>query len=128
MDNVSNLENKIKKIILPLNIQHLAVAVSGGSDSLALTLLLSKICDQNTIKFIAITVNHNLRAEAKEEALYVNSLLTSNNIKHIILDWNHDELPLVSNIQANARKARYTLMTNFCYSNNIEYLCTAHNK
>ena len=45
-----------------------AVAVSGGADSLCLSLLFKKWADKNKIKLFAFTVDHGLRPESAREA------------------------------------------------------------
>ena len=45
----------------------MALAVSGGPDSMAMLHMMHG----KEIRFVALTVNHNLRAEALEEAQYV---------------------------------------------------------
>ena len=55
--------------------QRWAVAVSGGADSLCLTLLLHKFCQKNKIKLFAITVDHNIRSESAQEAKTVHNFL-----------------------------------------------------
>ncbi len=102
------------------------VAVSGGADSLALTFLLADWCKKNNIKLSAVTVDHGLRQGSAKEAESVNSLLKKNNINHIILRWIGDKKS--SNIQAEARDARYKLITDFCKDNNAKFLFVAHNK
>ncbi|MES2215407.1 MAG: tRNA lysidine(34) synthetase TilS [Pseudomonadota bacterium] len=106
---------------LPSNAR-IAVAVSGGADSVALLLLL-KEAPWNT-QITAITVNHNLRYEAAEEADYVKSICEERQIDHHTLAWEHEDIS--SNIQGAARDARYQLMTSWCKENNISYLLTAH--
>jgi tRNA(Ile)-lysidine synthase len=103
----------------------IAVAVSGGADSLALTFLLKEYVAQNNGKLIALTVDHVLRDESKAEAVYVHELLSKHNIEHHILYWFHDKI-VTSNIQQKAREARYNLLTKYCIENNIMHLVTAH--
>lgn len=100
----------------------LALAVSGGPDSIAMLHLLHS----QGKNIVALTVDHNLRAESKEEAIYVASLCKELEIEHHILEWQHNGIK--SNIHDKARKARYNFMTNFCHDNRIEALCTAHHE
>lgn len=102
----------------------IAVAVSGGADSLALTLLLHQWTQQQDGKVIALTVDHGLRKEAADEAKQVNKWLTKFGVEHHILT---AETQLdTKNIQENARNLRYGLMAEFCHQNNILYLATGH--
>jgi len=101
----------------------IAVAFSGGSDSLALLLLLKLHYPETTM---ALTVNHNLRTESGEESKKCQEFAKKLGISHHILNWHHEGVS--SNIQEKARKARYNLLTEFCAQNKIEYLFVAHNK
>jgi len=102
----------------------IAVAVSGGIDSLSLTLIANEWCKKNGIKLIAITVDHLLRKSSTEEALYINSLLKSYDIEHHILTWDGEKPK--NNIENIAREARYNLMFDFCRKNNINTILLAH--
>ncbi len=103
----------------------IAIATSGGADSMALLLLAKAWANAQGGKIIAITVNHNLRTEAEEEALQVASWCKKLGIEHKILHWEHTEKP-ISSIQTKAREARYLLLTGYCRDNNILHLLTAH--
>jgi len=124
MKNLNLEENFAAEMSSLLVFKQLAVACSGGGDSMALTLLAQEWAEQNGIELIAITVNHNLRAEAEAEAMQVGVWLAERNIKHVILTWQ-GEKP-ASNIQETARKERYRLMCEFCKEQGIENLLVAH--
>ena len=79
---------------------------------------------EHGVKFTALTVNHNLRPEALEEANHVASICKELGVQHVILEWKHDGV--TSNVHDRARDARYNLMTNWCNDQNIKTLCTAH--
>lgn len=101
-----------------------AVAVSGGSDSLALVLLVNEWTKEHTKQVIALTVDHNLRPESRVEAEQVAAWMKAQNIQHHILTW-HPPASL-KRLQENARHARYELLTTWCFENNISALLTAH--
>jgi len=102
----------------------IAVAISGGSDSMALALLLGEYAKESGAQITAITVDHKLRVEAALEAKQVGLWLKKYGIKHHILCWEGEKKS--SNIQAEARKARYRLMSDFCAVHNIKLLAVAH--
>ena len=102
----------------------IAVAVSGGGDSLALAVLLSDWCGVRDIGIHAITVDHGLRPEAAAEARYVAKILKPLGIKHRTLLWEGDKPK--TRIQEAARDARYRLMAEYCRSKKIAYLFVAH--
>ena len=76
------LFNKNLESILKAKPKKIAVAVSGGSDSLALTLLSSFWAKENNVEVVAITVDHNLRKNSAKEALLVNKWLQKYKINH----------------------------------------------
>ena len=103
---------------------HLAVAVSGGSDSLCLVLLASRWADRRGGKVIALSVDHGLRSNARNEVEQVTEWLRPKGIEHLILSW-HGKKP-ITGIQAAARVARYDLMTRWCRNSHILHLLVAH--
>ena len=98
----------------------LAVAVSGGVDSVALLHWLVEI----GADIVCLHVNHGLRAAANREAKYVQDLCKKLNVPCYVFVWNGDKPS--SGLEAAARAARYKFMTDFCHDNGIEYLLTAH--
>lgn len=105
----------------------IAVGVSGGPDSLALTTLLSEWCQNRGNKLVALTVDHNLRAESAQEAYYTHSIMQSLGIEHHILTWQDGRAEL-SNLSHKARKARLRLLTDWCKQNAVPTLAVAHTK
>lgn len=103
-----------------------AVAVSGGSDSLCLTLLTNNWCKENGVELTALTVDHNLRSESAEEAMTVHSWLENYGIHHEILTYT-GKIP-TSNIEAEARQYRYKLLCDYVKQHNIDFLFIAHNQ
>ncbi|MGN7618812.1 MAG: tRNA lysidine(34) synthetase TilS [Ehrlichia sp.] len=101
-----------------------AVAISGGIDSMVLLHLSAQHCT-NYIP-VVLTVNHGLRPEAKQEALFVFQHSQSLNLKCHILNW-HGQKP-ESNIQSFARDIRYSLLLQWCSEHKINYLMIAHQK
>jgi tRNA(Ile)-lysidine synthase len=102
----------------------IALAVSGGPDSIAMMHMISTWSKTLQKEIIILTVNHNLRSEAKEECNFVKQFSHELGLKHILLEWVHDGV--TSNVHDRAREARYELMTNWCKDNNADILCTAH--
>jgi len=141
LKNLSAQNKKHKKILSQLNQkkiseiynefssslkvkEDLAVAVSGGPDSLALAYLTKCYSLKNKIKVKYYIVNHMLRKEATLEAEIVKKVLKKINIQCTILNWNGKKPS--RNIQAIARDKRYSLLANECKKNNIKYLLLGH--
>lgn len=104
---------------------NIVVATSGGADSMALLLLANDWVQPFGGKVIALTINHNLRPESKDEAMQVKAWCENYGIEHHILTWEHNT-PVKSAIQETAREARYRLLTDWCRENHILHLLTAH--
>ena len=108
---------------LDLNIfqnQTVAVAVSGGADSMALLHMM------RGRDIVALTVNHGLRAESEAEAEMVAEYCKKIGVIHHILKW--DGAKPKTGIEEAARAARYNLMAAWCHENNINVLATAHQR
>ena len=104
--------------------EDLAVAVSGGSDSLALAYLTKCYSLKNKLKVKYYIVNHKLRKESSIEAETVKKILKKIDIQCTILNWNGKKPS--KNIQATARDKRYSLLANECKKNKIKYLLLGH--
>jgi tRNA(Ile)-lysidine synthase len=104
----------------------LALAVSGGSDSISMLHLVAQwAARQNSqISLIVLSVDHGLRPEAAFECAQVGEWCKTLGLKHVTMQWLGDKPR--SGIQAKARLARYTLMTDWCLKNNVPVLLTAH--
>jgi tRNA(Ile)-lysidine synthase len=102
----------------------LAVAVSGGADSMALCLLADAWVRARGGSVTALTVDHGLRIEAGAEARRVAGWLAPRGIAHQTLTWRPP--PGVRNIQATARAARHALLRSWCRETGCLHLLTAH--
>jgi tRNA(Ile)-lysidine synthase len=118
--------NKIEKLflgkILP---KRIAVAVSGGADSLALTFLLQNFCTEKKIKLFAATVDHKIRQSSSNEALKLSKILQKEKISHSILPLNSKKIPK-KNIEANLRELRFEALHDFCKKEKIKFLFLGH--
>jgi tRNA(Ile)-lysidine synthase len=104
--------------------ENLAVAVSGGPDSLALAYLTKCYSLKNKIKVKYYIVNHKLRRESSLEAEVVKKVLKKIDIQCTVLNWNGKKPS--KNVQATARDKRYSLLAKECKKNNIKYLLLGH--
>ncbi|MCW4116916.1 tRNA lysidine(34) synthetase TilS [Aurantimonas sp. MSK8Z-1] len=88
------------------------LAVSGGPDSLALMLAAAHHraaqSDAPDVCFLVVTVDHGLRPDAAVEAQAVARLAGSLGLAHETRHWY--PVPPVTNLQAQAREARYALL------------------
>ncbi|MCB9990806.1 MAG: tRNA lysidine(34) synthetase TilS [Rhodospirillales bacterium] len=124
MDSPFSLHDLVRDL-LPADSAAVAVAVSGGPDSMALCHALSS-CGANPVH--ALTVDHGLRPEADEEAVRVGRWLDGwPFVSHHILKRELDRKP-DSKIQEEARFDRYTLLSSYCEEQGIGRLFTAHHQ
>ena len=98
-----------------------ALAVSGGSDSLALLYLAHEWAKVTGRALVVLTVDHRLRPEAKQEAEMVATLCAKLGHTHRTLTW---ATPRAS--QAAARRARYVLLAQAARAQNARILMTGH--
>lgn len=108
--------------------QKVIVGLSGGSDSLALTLAAhSYLADKHPdCELIAVTVDHGLRAESASEAQRVGQICLTHGITHEVVRWT-GEKPSAS-IQQKAREARYRLLSERAEQHGTSLALIAHNK
>jgi tRNA(Ile)-lysidine synthase len=105
---------------------HVAVAVSGGGDSMALALLAHDWARARGGQITALTVDHGLRAAAAAEAAQVARWCHTHRIAHAILT-RQGPVP-ASGIQAFARTARYALLEDWCRDRAVLHLLLAHQR
>ena len=105
---------------------NVAVAVSGGSDSMAMLLLLIAWARtlQTSPSITALTVDHGLRVESTAEATTVAGWCATLGVAHATVPWLGDKP--ATGIQATARAARYELMTAWCTRSGVPVLLTGH--
>jgi tRNA(Ile)-lysidine synthase len=104
----------------------LAVAVSGGADSLALCLLAQDWAVSQGGGAVGLTVDHGLRPESGREARLVRGWLRARGIPHRILRWEGPKPE--SELQAAAREARYRLLLDWCRARGVLHLLLAHHE
>ena len=98
-----------------------AVAVSGGPDSMALLHLAAHALPG---RVHALTVDHRLRPEGAAEAAMAGAVCARLRVPHATLIW-HGRKPRTGR-PAAARTARYRLMRRWCTAHAIPFLMTAH--
>ena len=103
----------------------LAVAVSGGADSMALCLMAAAWARHRGGDVDAVTVDHRLRRGSGAEADRVGQALRRWGIRHHVLVW--DDASRNSASQAAARTARYRLLVDWCRDHGVLHVLTGHN-
>lgn len=97
------------------------LAVSGGSDSLALLHLAHRWASRRGVRLLVLTVDHRLRAGAAAEAALVAGLARNLGHAHEVLAW---EAPVAR--QSAARRARHALLAAALRAAGGRLLLTGH--
>ena len=122
--NLSSIFLKFKNKLNTLKKNKYVVAVSGGPDSLALVALTKAYSFHRKTKFYYVLVDHNIRKNSNKEAQKAKKLLKK---KKINLKIFLNNKPILKNIQAEARNARYEILVNYCKKNKAKIILTGHN-
>ena len=124
---INQIYFRFRENILPVvGKEKFAIAVSGGSDSLALSILAKLYSLEQSSDFATLIVDHGLRKESANEAKQTFKNLKKNNIKAEILTYRGTKF--TSNIQKKARDLRYDLFQKYCKKNKIKFLILAHHQ
>jgi len=105
---------------------HVAVACSGGPDSMALALLAKQWAQLAGGRVTALVVDHALRADSAEEAERVVKWLAEAGIEAVRLTWRGSKP--TSDRQAAARRMRYHLMRRWCHKSGVLHLLVGHHR
>jgi len=100
-----------------------AIAVSGGSDSLALLYLCSKLNPDN---FVVAHFDHDLREESADEAAFVEKTAKSLGFRFVKKVW--DKKDSDGNLYQKARKARYQFFKEIIDEYKLDGVLVAHSK
>jgi tRNA(Ile)-lysidine synthase len=115
------------RIFAPLaRYPHVALAVSGGSDSTALLWLIARWRSEaaSPPRASVLTVDHGLRPAARAECHSVKAAAAALGLPAHILRWRGRKP--ATGLQAAAREARYRLLLGWCRKHRAPALLTAH--
>jgi tRNA(Ile)-lysidine synthase len=104
----------------------IAVALSGGPDSLALLLLAERWARARGGRVVALTVDHGLRPESADEAARVAGWMRRLGAEHRVLPWPGAKP--ATGVMARARVARYRLLLEACRSRGALHLLLGHHR
>lgn len=104
----------------------LAVAVSGGVDSVAMLRLLHELAPRLNLALVVAHLNHGLRgAEADADAAFVADLAQSLDLPCEIGHWKPERS---AHFEADARRARYAWLAEVAARQNAPLLAVAHTR
>ncbi|MCQ2386930.1 MAG: tRNA lysidine(34) synthetase TilS [Clostridia bacterium] len=109
--------------------KRVAVAVSGGSDSMALLHFLSNNSDKLNIKVLALNVEHGIRGkQSKKDSYFVENYCKKNNIP--LISYSVDSIGNSKakkiSIEHSARELRYNCFYQALNDNKCDCIATAH--
>jgi len=99
------------------------VAVSGGPDSMGLLYILNTLKKVNSLKVVCAHVNHAIRSESDDEALFLEKYCLEHDI---IFEYMKINSYGEDNFHSEARAKRYAFFEDILKKYNSKYLFTAH--
>jgi tRNA(Ile)-lysidine synthetase-like protein len=112
---VNSMKNDLKK-------EKIAIALSGGVDSICLAYILHNIKNEMNLDITCLNVDYNIKNE--ENPSFVKSFCENNDIKYKLLSCDYSDIK--SGIKRKLREARYHLMVDWCLKNDTKYLFVGH--
>ena len=109
-----------------LKLSRVGIAVSGGSDSMALLHILSDWESATKPKLLVASIDHGLRPESKSEVEFVKKICEEKKVEHVSLAPATHLSKTKGNLQDNARSARYQLLKNWAISKNLQCIFIGH--
>jgi tRNA(Ile)-lysidine synthase len=106
--------------------QRIAIAVSGGGDSMALLHLAYEAARDHQTEIFALTVDHGLRAESADEAQMVAGFAKALGVPHVTLQWQREGT--AGNLSAQARTGRYAAIAAWCRQNDVGHVLLGHTR
>lgn len=110
-----------------LRSKRILLAISGGLDSMVMLDVLLKLnkqlSDEDKKELIVAHFNHHLREESDKDAQLVKEFAQANDLTYFISHWDQ---PAKTNVEANARDARYQFFGDVMVNTNCDTLITAH--
>lgn len=104
--------------------QHIALALSGGIDSMVLYHLLTTHLRDTYEKLTVIHVNHNLREASKKEAAYIKEMTEKDKVPCHMTTLNFQG----EFSQASGRRARYQYFKDITDAHQIDWLLMGHHQ
>ena len=120
---ITNQDFEAKMRELRVN-SDIAVAVSGGPDSLALMHLSNRYALNNNINLTVLSIDHGIRAESSKEIAWLEKIAKKNKIN--FYSTKLKKKINSSNTLSKARTLRYEALSKYCNKKKIKFLLTAH--
>lgn len=122
-DEFASAINGLRPWVAP---RRVALAVSGGPDSMALALLARSWAARDAKELVALIVDHGLRDDSAAEADRTLVWLRRLGLDGEVLRWEHGAVTRA--VHRTARKARYDLLSEACRRRGVSCLMLAHHR
>ncbi|EGW30517.1 uncharacterized protein SPAPADRAFT_157650 [Spathaspora passalidarum NRRL Y-27907] len=109
--------------------RRVAIALSGGADSMLLTYLLTQYKHLHSphTEIYAITIDHKYRPESTDETKHIRDIVKQWDVHHVVKTLSYDqEVSSIGNFEEVARHKRYLKFENVCKSKQISALFMGH--
>lgn len=108
--------------------KRLLVGVSGGVDSIALLMVFHYLAQRNECELIAVHLDHQLRSESDEDAVWVKSLCMTIGIECVLEKRDIAALAeeMGIGLEEAGRNARYALFSELLESKSADLIALAH--
>jgi tRNA(Ile)-lysidine synthase len=124
----SNLHALLTKALVPLGLEApIAVALSGGADSVALALIAAELCARTERPLYFFHVHHGLMAQADAWVAHLQQFSLALKIP---LQVRHVQVDLTAGlgVEGAARDARYLALAQLCNEHGVAALLLAHHR
>jgi len=117
---------KIISNLASLKLNSCGIAVSGGSDSMALLHILTDWESAAKPNIFVASIDHGLRSESISEVEFVKKICEKKKVEHVSLAPHTKLSKAQGNLQDNARSARYQLLEKWAISKNLQCILIGH--
>ena len=117
---------KIISNLASLKLTSCGIAVSGGSDSMALLHILTDWESAAKPNIFVASIDHGLRSESISEVEFVKKICEKKKVEHVSLAPHTKLSKAQGNLQDNARSARYQLLEKWAISKNLQCILIGH--
>ncbi|MCX7796631.1 MAG: tRNA lysidine(34) synthetase TilS [bacterium] len=125
-----NFTERVKDFILKHKLispkDTILVGVSGGPDSMALLFVLSSLKEELDFSIIVCCVDHKLRPESREEAIFVSKTSRKLGLPFVLKELDIDRMKKRGSLEEIARVARYKALEEARIESNSNKIAVAH--
>lgn len=125
---IADLQDGVRAVLdqrlRPVSAAPVAIGLSGGGDSHALTLIAASWARQHGRRLVVLTVDHHLRPESRDWTRACAALATRHDLEFHALDWTGDKP--AQGLPAAARAARHRLLADAAHKIGARVVLLGH--